>query len=192
MLWRRLKLIDADGIPTCRGRVVSFYSHGDGLAVAAALEDESYPLNDLIYDMANLHAGHRFSRDEHRWSGRMAMRCHDAYGFQNIAGYLENGIPTQYGFGAESIVMDVHSNGLNKYKWVTDFLGAGDIDRIIIEWRSLLRQTLHSPALEWERWVHFKELARKILDETESPTLKDLPPLEYEQKQRVNHALRMR
>jgi hypothetical protein len=122
----------------------------------------------------------------------MAMRCHDAYGFQNIAGYLENGIPTQYGFGAESIVMDVHSNGLNKYKWVTDFLGAGDIDRIIIEWRSLLRQTLHSPALEWERWVHFKELARKILDETESPTLKDLPPLEYEQKQRVNHALRMR
>ena len=88
--------------------------------------------------------------------------------------------------------MDVHSNGLNKYKWVTDFLGAGDIDRIIIEWRSLLRQTLHSPALEWERWIHFKELARKILDETESPTLKDLPPLEYEQKQRVNHALRMR
>ena len=77
----------------------------------------------------------------------MAMRCHDAYGFQNIAGYLENGIPTQYGFGAESIVMDVHSNGLNKYKWVTDFLGAGDIDRIIVEWRSLLRQTLHSPAL---------------------------------------------
>ncbi|MDA7559324.1 DEAD/DEAH box helicase [bacterium] len=192
MLWRRLKLINADGIPTRRGRVASFYSHGDGLAVAAALEDESYPLNDLIYDMANLHAGHRFSRDEHRWSGRMAMRCHDAYGFQNIAGYLENGIPTQYGFGAESIVMDVHSNGLNKYKWVTDFLGAGDIDRIIIEWRSLLRQTLHSPALEWERWIHFKELARKILDETESPTLKDLPPLEYEQKQRVNHALRMR
>lgn len=192
MLWRRLHLIDAAGVPTRRGRIVSFYSHGDGLAVAAVLEDVNYPLSELIYDMANLHAGHRFSRDEHRWGGRMAMRCHDIYSFQNIAGYLENGIPTQYGYGAESIVMDVHSNGLNKYKWVTDFLGAGDIDRIIIEWRSLLRQTIHSPALEWDRWLDFQELARKTLDETESPTLKDLPPLEYDQKQRVDHSLRLR
>ena len=93
---------------------------------------------------------------------------------------------------AMSIVMDVHTNGLNKYKWVTEFLGAGDIDRIIIEWRSLLRQTIHSPTLEWDRWKQFQELAHKTLDETESPTLKDLPPLEYDQKQRVDHALRMR
>ena len=192
MLWRRLNLIDAQGVPTRRGRIVSFYTHGDGLAIAAALADKSYPLDELIYDIADLHAGHRFSRDEHRWGGRMAMVCHDVYGFQNIPGYLENGIPTQYGYGAETIVMDVHKTEVNKFKWVTDFLGAGDIDRIIIEWRSLLRQTVHSPALEWDRWLDFQELARKTLDETVSPTLTELPDLEYNQKQRVDHALKLR
>ncbi|MDG1893097.1 MAG: DEAD/DEAH box helicase [Verrucomicrobiota bacterium] len=192
MLWRRLQLIDSKGIPTLRGRIVSFFSQGDGLAVAAALEDRDYPLQELLYDMANLHAGHRFSQDEHRWGGRIAMICHDVYGFQNIPGYLENGIPTQYGFGAESIVMDVHANGLNRYKWITHYLGAGDIDRIIIEWRSLLRQTVHSPSLAWDRWEAFQALARKTLDETESPTLKELPSLAYDQTQRVEHSIRLR
>src|ERR1043166_318024 len=39
LLWRRLGLVDAQGVPTLRGRVVSFFSHGYGLAIAAALED---------------------------------------------------------------------------------------------------------------------------------------------------------
>ena len=108
-------------------------------------ECPSYPLDEFIYDIANLHAGHRFSRDEHRWGGRLAVICHEAFGYQNIPGYLENGIPVQYGYGAESIVMDIHENGLNKHKWVTEFLGAGDIDRIIIEWRSLLRRSFTCP-----------------------------------------------
>ena len=43
MLWRRLGLVDAAGVPTLRGRVVSFFSQGDGLAIAAALEDGELP-----------------------------------------------------------------------------------------------------------------------------------------------------
>ncbi|MEK9948565.1 MAG: hypothetical protein VW579_05345, partial [Verrucomicrobiales bacterium] len=164
--------------------------HGDGLAVSAAMECQSYPLDEFIYDIANLHAGHRFSRDEHRWGGRLAVICHEAFGYQNIPGYLENGIPVQYGYGAESIVMDIHENGLNKHKWVTEFLGAGDIDRIIIEWRSLLRQVIHAPSLEWDRWMAFKELAATTLNETQSPTLTELPELAYEQRQRIDHRLR--
>ena len=190
MLWRRLKLIEANGEPTQRGRILSFFSHGNGLAVAAALECQSYPLDEFIYDIANLHAGHRFSRDEHRWGGRLAVICHEAFGYQNIPGYLENGIPVQYGYGAESIVMDIHENGLNKHKWVTEFLGAGDIDRIIIEWRSLLRQVIHAPSLEWDRWMAFKELAARTLNDTQSPTLTELPELAYEQRQRIDHRLR--
>ncbi len=192
MIWRRLKLIEPGGRPTLRGRLVSFFSHGDGLAVAAALEATDYPLEELIYDMANLHAGHRFSRDEHRWGGRLAMVCHQAFGYQNVPGYLENGVPTQYGFGAESVVMDIHESKLNKHRWVTDFLGAGDIDRIIIEWRSLLRQVIHAPDLGWDRWSDFKRLAIKTLDETDSPTLTDLPELPYEQRQRLDHRLQWR
>jgi hypothetical protein len=45
-----------------RGRIVSFFSQGDGLAIAAALEDETYPLDELVYDLANLDAGFRFLR----------------------------------------------------------------------------------------------------------------------------------
>ncbi|HYV29660.1 MAG TPA: helicase-related protein, partial [Candidatus Binatia bacterium] len=40
MLWRRLGLVDPAGVPTRRGRLVSFFRQEDGLAIAAALEDE--------------------------------------------------------------------------------------------------------------------------------------------------------
>jgi len=104
MLWRRLKLVDAGGVPTLRGRMVSFFSQGDGLGIAAALEDDTYPLDELVYDLANLDAGFRFCGDENRWGGRLAVVCHEKYGLQSIPGYLENGVPPKYGAGAEQIV----------------------------------------------------------------------------------------
>ncbi len=189
LLWRRLKLIDQEGNPTLRGRIVSFFMQGDGLAIAAALEDETYPLDELVYDLANLDAGFRFCGDENRWAGRLAMVCQAAYGLQSIPGYLEHGVPPKYGSGAESVVASVHKNPLSKFEWITDLLGAGDIDRIIIEWRSTLRQIAHAPHLEWSRWAALQKLAKDILHETESPTLTDLPPLEYYQTRRVDHRL---
>lgn len=192
LLWRRLKLIDDHGVPTLRGRVVSFFTGGDGLAVAAALEDETYALDELVYDLANLDAGFRFAAEENRWAGRLAMVCQEQYGLQSIPGYLENGVPVKYGSGAEQVVAAVHRNPASKHEWVTAFLGAGDIDRIIIEWRSTLRQIVHAPHLEWARWTAFQKLAKETLNETESPTLTDLPPLEYHQTKRVDHRLILR
>ena len=193
LLWRRLGLVDAAGVPTLRGRVVSFFSQGDGLAVAAALEDEAYPLDELIYDLADLDAGFRFAgEDINRWGGRLGIVCHERYGLQSIPGYLENGVPPKYGAGAEQIVASVHKNPLNKQVWITDLLGPGDIDRVIIEWRSLLRQISHAPDLPWPRWQALQALAKTILNETESPTLTDLPPLEYHQTRRVDHRLILR
>ncbi len=192
MVWRRLKLVDAQGVPTLRGEIVSCFSQGDGLAVAAALEDPGYPLDELIYDLANLDAGFRFCGEENRWAGRLAVSCHRAYGMQSIPGYLENGVPPKYGSGAELVVASAHKNPLTKHAWVTDLLGAGDIDRIIIEWRSLLRQIAHAPSLEWPRWIAFQKLAKSILNETESPTLTSLPALEYHQTKRVEHKLKLR
>ncbi len=192
LLWRRLGLIDAAGVPTRRGRVMSSLSQGDGLAVAASLEDEKYPLDEMIYDLANLNAGFRFCRDENRWAGRLAMTSQRAYGVQSIPGYLENGVPTGYGSGAETIVAALHKNPLTKSSWITEFLGAGDIDRVIIEWRSTLRQIAHAPALDWPRWRALQAMAKGILRETESPTLTDLPPLEFAQTKRVDHRLNFR
>lgn len=192
LLWRRLNLVDANGVPTLRGRIVSCFSQGDGLAIAAALEDERYPLDELIYDIANLDAGFRFCGDENRYGGRLALVCHDKFGIQSIPGYLENGLPPKYGAGAEQIVAAVHKNPLSKQGWVTDLVGAGDIDRVIIEWRSLLRRIAHSPELEMPRWRALQAMAKTILNETESPTLTELPPLDYRQTKRVDHRLILR
>lgn len=192
LLWRRLALVDATGTPTRRGRLVSFFSQGDGLAVAAALEEESYPLDELIFDLANLDGGFRFCGEDNRWGGRLAEACHNRYGLQTVPGYLENGVPPKYGAGAEQVVASIHKNPLNKSAWVTDILGPGDIDRIIIEWRSLLRQIAHAPDLDWPRWRALQAMAKGLLNETESPTMTDLPPLQFHQTRRVDHRLILR
>lgn len=190
--WRRLGLVDEHGRPTLRGRLVSFFSQGHGLALAAALEDESYPLDELVYDLANLDAGYRFAGEENRWGGRLAAVCHARYGLQTIPGYLEHGVPPKYGSGAAEVAAAVHRNPQSKYSWVNEWIGVGDIDRMIIEWRSLLRQISHAPSLPWPRWQALQHLARTILNETDSPTLTDLPPLEPQQMRRVDHRLLLR
>jgi superfamily II DNA/RNA helicase len=192
LTWRRLNLVDAQGKPTLRGRVVSFFQQGDGLAVAAALENERYPLDELIYDIADLDGGFRFCGDENRYGGRLAIACHEKFQLLSIPGYLENGLPPKYGYGAEAVVQSVHQNPLNKNNWITELLGAGDIDRAIIEWRSLLRQIAHAPELDWPRWRAFQAMAKTFLSETESPTLTELPRLEYHQTRRVDHRLILR
>ncbi len=192
LVWRRMGLIEPAGTPTRHGRIVAFFTQGDGLAIAAALKDEGYPIDELIYDLANLKAGYRFAGDEYRWEGRLAFVCAQTYGRQTIPGYLEAGIPYEYGAGAEQIVQSIHSNPSCKHEWVGTVAEEGDIDRLIIEWRSLLRRIAHSPDLEWPRWMELKENAASVLNETESPTLKNLPELDYAQKQRLEHRLDLR
>jgi superfamily II DNA/RNA helicase len=192
LLWRRLGLIEKGGAPTRRGRIAGFFSQGDGMAIAAALEEESYPIEELVYELANLDASYRFSGEDNRWAGRLALVCQKTYGAQTIPGYLENGVPPKYGSGAGPVVAGVHRDPLSKYRWVTELLGAGDIDRLIIEWRSLLRRIAHAPELDWARWRKLQETAREILHETTSPTLTDLPRLEYHQTKRVDHRLILR
>lgn len=190
--WKRLGLVDGGGRPTRRGRVVSVFHGGDGLAVAAALEDESYPLDDLVYDLANLDAGHRFSGPEDRWGGRLSMACRAAYGGHSVPGYLEAGVPPRYGDGASTVVRAVHKDPQARTRFIDEFLGTGDVDRIIIEWRSLLRQIVHAGLADWPRWQALQEQARSLLRETESPTVTDLPPIEYQQLKRVDLQLRFR
>ena len=192
LLWRRLGLIDSAGVPTRRGRVASFFSQGDGLAIAAGLEDEKYAIQDLIYDLANLDAGFRFCGEDNRWGGRLAQACQKIYGFQSVAGYLENGVPPKYGWGAEQVVAAVHKEPQAKQAWVSELVGPGDIDRVIIEWRSTLRQVAHAPELPWARWSQLQEASRQILQETQSPTLTQLPALAYHQTRRVDHRLILR
>ena len=192
LLWKRLRLVQENGGPTRRGRVVSFFSQSYGLGIAAALEDESLPIDELVYELANLDAGYRFGNEENRWEGRIPIACRERYGDVTVPGYLDAGLPPRYGSGAEQVIAAMHANPADKANWVTDLLGAGDIDRAVIEWRSLLRQITHAPELDWTRWTELCEHAGSLLAETESPTLCELPPLEHYQQGRVDHHLRLK
>ena len=141
---------------------------------------------------SNLDAGHRFGNEENRWEGRIPIACRERYGDVTVPGYLDAGLPVRYGSGAGQIVAAMHANPADKASWVTPMLGAGDIDRAVIEWRSLLRQIKHSPELDWARWAELQQQAGIILAETESPTLAGLPPLEHHQQGRVDHRLQLR
>ena len=65
-----------------------------GGAVAAALEDFRYPLDDLVFDLANLFATDRFSGTNPRWLGRLASVCERTYRRSEAEGFLVRGVPS--------------------------------------------------------------------------------------------------
>ena len=76
--WRKLGLVEPDGRPTRRGVVFGFFQGGEGLAIAAALEEATYPIDDLVFDLANVRAGPRFAGEDAPLGGRLgrsASRC---------------------------------------------------------------------------------------------------------------------
>lgn len=191
--WKKLGLIDDNGSPTISGQIMSFFPQGSGLAIAAALFDDGYDLDDLIFDIANLDAGFRFSGDEgDRWGGRLAYVCKKTYSNVSVNGYLVNGVPPNYGFGASQIVKSIHIGETDTKNWLSPKLGIGDVDRMIIEWRSLLRQIANAPDLPLSKWTEFKSLALQFFKKSESPTQIDLPELEFLQTQKISHALDFR
>lgn len=186
--WYALGLIDAKAHPTRRGRIFSYFNHGEGLAVAAALEDAGYLIEELVYDLANLRAGYRFSEFE-SFSSRLGAVCRAAYGSANFEGYLRKGVPTAYGDGAAEIIRGDFSPA--KKPAFGDELLSGDIERARLEWRSLLNHITHAPDLDWDRWLELKSAATDILDRMPKPLNFDqLPPLTGQQSQRHKSFLR--
>ncbi|MGV3533929.1 MAG: DEAD/DEAH box helicase [Chthoniobacteraceae bacterium] len=163
--WRRLGLIEPGGRPTRRGIIFSFFQHGEGLAVAAALEDPSYTMDELVFDLANLRAGPRFSDMDSPYSGRLAILCQQKYERADLPGYLEHGVPSDYGAGAAEAVREVIVAGTPRQKLLTEALRLGDLERAIIEWRSLLRHIVHAPDYDWDRWRALKAEAAAHLGE---------------------------
>ena len=168
--WRRLGLVEADGTPTRRGVIFSYFNHGEGLAIAAALEDERYPIPELTFDLANLRAGPRFAGDDSPLGGRLGALCQRVYERADVPGYLEMGVPLDHGDGASEIVREMVEHGTAPQKLLTDSLRTGDIERGLVEWRSLLRHIIWAPDCDWPRWRELKAAAATHLDATASPT----------------------
>ncbi len=193
LLWRQLGLVEKSGEPTRRGVIASFFNQGEGLAVAAALEQEDYAIEDLIFDLANLRGGHRFHLDDTRVSGRLGLASQQVYARAELAGFLESGVPPGYGAGASEVVRAIVEHGVPKQKLAGEAVQAGDIDRAIIEWRSLLRQVAQAPVYPWNRWQHLQREARSYVEHTVSPSKTAWPPLlpaqqtRYQGRHRVGH-----
>ena len=158
--WRQLGLVTENGTPTRRGVVFSFFQAGEGLAIAAALEEETYPIDDLVFDLANIRAGPRFAGEDAPLGGRLGMLCQRIYGRADHPGYLEMGVPVHYGSGASEVIRELVANPSGRYQMTNDSLRHGDIERALMEWRSLLRHIVGAPELEWDRWCLLKRRPR--------------------------------
>jgi hypothetical protein len=163
LAWRTLGLIEADGSPTRRGRVAALFQHGEGLAIAAALEAPDYPIRDLAFDLANLRAGHRFAGEEPVRGGRLGIRSAEVYRRADHPGYLEMGVPVHYGNGAARVVREIVEHRGSPHDFTAGDLHPGDIERALLEWRSLLRQVAQADGPDWDRWRELQRAARALL-----------------------------
>jgi hypothetical protein len=168
--WRHLGLVEPDGTPTRRGMIFSFFHGGEGLAVAAALEDETYPIDELVFDLANIRAGPRFADEDAPLGGRLGILCQRIYGRADYPGYLSMGVPVNYGAGASEVVHALVADPRSKHKLTTELLRHGDIERALVEWRSILRHIVLAPAYPLSRWTGLKAAAKELVDKTASPT----------------------
>jgi len=168
--WRHLGLVEPDGTPTRRGMIFSFFHGGEGLAVAVALEDETYPIEELVFDLANIRAGPRFAGEDAPMGGRLGILCQRIYGRADYPGYLSMGVPVQYGAGASEVVRALVTDPRSKHKLTNELLRHGDIERALVEWRSILRHIVLAPAYPLSRWTELKAAAEELVDKTAWPT----------------------
>jgi len=162
-LWHKLGLIDAEARPTERGHVASLFQHGEGLAVAAALEDLSYDAVAIAWDLAELRAGERVA-SAGRNSSRLGACCRLTYKSLTAAGYLREGLPDGFGEGcAETLKAFALHGKVPAADAEGHGPGQGDLERAVLEWRSTLQLIAHGPGHPSSRWQELRVAARDVL-----------------------------
>jgi hypothetical protein len=102
--------------------------------------------------------------------GRLGILCQRIYGRADYPGYLTMGVPVQYGAGASEVVRALVADPRSKHKLTNELLRHGDIERALVEWRSILRHIVLAPAYPWSRWTELKAAAEELVGKTASPT----------------------
>ena len=108
------------------------------------------PISDLVFDLANIRAGPRFAGEDAPMGGRLGILCQRIYGRADYPGYLIMGVPIHYGAGASEVVRELVADPKSRHKLTSDLLRHGDIERALIEWRSLLRHIVAAP--DYPKW----------------------------------------
>jgi len=143
----------------------------------------------MIYDLANLRAGHRF-RTWAKSESRLSALCRQAFGFRDCPGYLRTGLPLEYGEGGVDFIREralvqslTHGEG--------EDLATGDVERLVIEWKSLLDLVVHAPSLGIGRWQELQVMAKKLGGgQAQASELPVLPELPVRQRRRFEGPLR--
>ena len=203
--WQRVGILDKRLRLTARGAIASVFLGPEGLALAAGLEDRRYPVDHLLYDSANLFAGDRFAGTNPRRLGRLVHVCEKTFRRVSVEGYLSEGVPPAYGYGASEVVQALAerttSRGTLAHTLADEFAraGRGDIDRLLTEWRGFLKNLAAADSLASglpfataplrERWDEARILAERLLSDARAYDLPALPPLTPEQKRPVHHRL---
>lgn len=186
--WQRLGLLDKSLAITDRGRLVSGFLGPEGLALAAIVEDKKYPLEEAVFDLANLFAGERFCGTNVRTVGRLARACNKIYHRFSVPGFLHHGLPPQYGEGGAEVVRAIVEFKQSRSSQTDDIAGKGDVDRLLTEWLSLLRQIAHHPFEHSSpRFTDLQEWCLAWLEHRTRRTLPHLPPLLPDQQKAVPH-----
>ena len=162
-VWKTLGLVDEAGCPTTRGRVFSRFQNGEGLMVAAALENSSYPVEDIVQHLANLRGGLRFSDFADGPSLRLAASAREAYGHLDHEGYLQGGLCPGFGEGTCEALQIHHAGGMRAIAKETESLRRGDLERARLEWLSLLRHIVHATDPDSPRWPALRAAAQSAL-----------------------------
>ena len=205
-LWwslQRTGVLDRELRLTARGAIAVNFMGPEGLALAVALEDRRYNLDSLLYDVANLFGGDRFAGTNPRRLGRLVQVCEKTFRRFDFPGFLDEGVPVDYGSGADEVVQAVVERTARAGELVADLelAGRGDVDRLMIEWRSFLRQVARAPAFDperlpakdlrlAERWDLFRGLCASVVDSRPAPGLPAVPALTAEQRRPIEHRFR--
>lgn len=188
--WLQLGLINEHGNPTRRGIIFSYFNHGEGLAIAAALEDETYTIEEIVPALANLRAGHRFSEFD-SFSSRLGNVCRITYQGATFSGYLNRGVPDDYGDGAAEVIQEARKNPGFRNKLENEEFSPGDLERAILEWRSLLNHITHLPDYDWDRWLALKDQVWKTLGkQPQTDPFANVPKLTPDQQRRYKRGLK--
>ncbi len=173
--WARLGLVDRAMRLTKRGWIASMFLGSEGLVIAALAEQENLDAHAAIFELADLFAADRFPSEEGRYGGMIARICQSMYGNVCVPGYLEHGIPLDYGTGgAEIVERFVYRERISKHN-LQEQLAKGDRDRLVTEWMSLVRQLCNDKFSQIKSLEPLHSAALAVCELL--PRLEDLPEL---------------
>jgi hypothetical protein len=150
--------------------VASLFQHGEGLAVAAALEDLTYDASAIAWDLAELRAGERVA-SAGRNSSRLGACCRLTYKSLTADGYLREGLPDGFGEGcAETLKAFALHGKIPAADAEGHGPGRGDLERAVLEWRSTLQLIAHGPGHPSARWQDLRAAAQEVLGQISGQT----------------------